>query len=312
MAIIQDVQKKADTKFKSLKSLEKDTLSIYEHNKESELIKQKQLYEKRLDEINSLKMEIIEAMIENENTEEEIEQWTENHRVAVAIYDAQIEEIHNRIITLKREKEDDDAGQEERRIQRRLEEERRILEMQMEAKTKEEGEKEEKKKEYSLLNDRKFSKTKLPKLVITKFDGTHFDWFRFWNQFESQIDKCDLSQVLKFSYLKELVIPKVLLLIDSLPFTSEGYTRAKNILLTKYGKPSEVANAHVQNIMSLPQINNANPQKIHDFSEKLLCSVQALDTMGKIKEMNRYARVTLDKLQGIRADLVRNDDNWQD
>ena len=25
-------------------------------------------------------------MIENENTEEEIEQWTENHRAAVAIY----------------------------------------------------------------------------------------------------------------------------------------------------------------------------------------------------------------------------------
>ena len=63
--------------------------------------------------------------------------------------------------------------------------------------------------------------------------------------------------------------------------------------------------------MSLPQINNANSQKIHDFSEKLLCSVQALDTMGKIKEMNGYVRVTLDKLQGIRSDLVRNGDNWQ-
>ena len=71
-------------------------------------------------------MEILEAMIENENTEEEIEQWTENHRAAVAIYDAQIEKIKNSIITL-REKEADDAEQEERRIQRRLEEERRIL-----------------------------------------------------------------------------------------------------------------------------------------------------------------------------------------
>ena len=248
-------------------------------------------------------------MIENENTEEEIEQWTENHRPAVAIYDVPIEEIEKRIITLKREKGANAAEQEERRTQMRLEEERRILGMKMEMKKKKEREKEEKKKEYSLLNYCRFSKTKLPKLVITKFDGTHFDWFRFWNQFESQIDKCDLPQVSKFSYLKELVIPKVRLLIDSMPFTSEGYTRAKNILLTKYGKPSEVANAHVQNIMSLPQINNANPQKIHDFSEKLLCSVQALDTMGKIKEMNRYVRVTLDKLQGIRADLVRNDDN---
>ena len=70
MATIQDIQKKIDTKFKTLKLLKKDTLRIYERNKESELIKQKQLYEKCLDEINSLKMEILEIMIVNENTEE--------------------------------------------------------------------------------------------------------------------------------------------------------------------------------------------------------------------------------------------------
>ena len=129
---------------------------------------------------------------------------------------------------MKRGKEFDVAEQEKRRIQRRLAEESRILEMQMEMKKKEEREKEEKKKEDVNLNDYKFSKTKLPKLVIIMFDGTHFDLFRFWNQFKSQIDKFDLPQVSKFSYLKELVIPEVHLLIDSQPFTSEGYTRAKN------------------------------------------------------------------------------------
>ena len=72
MAIMQDVQKKTDTKFKTLKSLEKDTIRIYERNKESELIKQKQLYEKRLDEIKNLKIEILEAMAEKKNTEEEL------------------------------------------------------------------------------------------------------------------------------------------------------------------------------------------------------------------------------------------------
>ena len=34
--------------------------------------------------------------------------------------------------------------------------------------------------------------------------------------------------------------------------------------------------------------------------------------MEKIKEISGYARVTLDKLQSIRADLVRNDGNQQD
>ena len=72
MATIQDVKKKIDTKFKTLKLLAKDTFRIYDRNKESELIKEKQLYEKRLDEVNSLKMEILETMIEI--NEEEIEQ----------------------------------------------------------------------------------------------------------------------------------------------------------------------------------------------------------------------------------------------
>ena len=34
MATTQDVQRKIDTKFKTLKLLEKDTLRIYEHNRE--------------------------------------------------------------------------------------------------------------------------------------------------------------------------------------------------------------------------------------------------------------------------------------
>ena len=125
-------------------------------------------------------------------------------------------------------------------------------------------------------------KVKLPKLFITKFNGTHLDWFRFWNQFESDIEKSELSPKSKFSYLKELVSLKVWSLIDGLPFTTEGYTRAKNILVKKFGKHSRVANAHVQNIMSLPHINNSNPYKIHECSEKLLSCVQALETMGKL------------------------------
>ena len=33
--------------------------------------------------------------------------------------------------------------------------------------------------------DNVICKVKLPKLFITKFNSTHLDWFRFWNQFES-------------------------------------------------------------------------------------------------------------------------------
>ena len=43
-----------------------------------------------------------------------------------------------------------------------------------------------------------------------------------------------------------------------------------------------------------------------------MISAQALETMNKLKEPIDYVRLTLDKLPGIRADVVRLDDNWQE
>ena len=60
---------------------------------------------------------------------------------------------------------------------------------------------------------------KLFELVITKFDVTSLAWFRFCKQFERENDKAKVSPVSKFPYLKELLVR---LLIDGLPFTSEG------------------------------------------------------------------------------------------
>ena len=65
------------------------------------------------------------------------------------------------------------------------------------------------------------------------------------------------------------------------------------ILKTNYGKESEIVNAHVTNIMSLPVIYGSNPNK---FYETLSPKLQALETMGKIKEVNGYVRMRLDKL----------------
>ena len=116
----------------------------------------------------------------------------------------------------------------------------------------------------------------------------------------------------KFSYLKELLIPRVRLLIDSLPFKFEGYSKAKSILLGKFGKLTEIAAAHIQCITSLLVIQNSHANRVHDFYEKLMISVQTLDTMNKLKEINEYVRLTLDKLPSIRADLVRIDEDLQE
>ena len=198
----------------------------------------------------------------------------------------------------------------ERDRQKQLEFERTQLEMRLTYEKKIEETRQAKTTEPTTSQAAKTAKP--PKLVITKFRGDLTDWPRFWSQFETEIDKAEKAGVTKYSYLKELVDPKIRTEIDGLPFSSEGYERAKNILTRKYGQTGEVVNAYVENIMSLPTIGGTQPARIHDFYEKLLFNVQSLETMGKLREVNGYVRMTIDKLPGIRGDLVRTDDSWRE
>ena len=75
------------------------------------------------------------------------------------------------------------------------------------------------------------------------------------------------------------------MLIDGLPFTSKGNAKAKSILTFRYGKRSKVAAARIHCITSLPVIPNCNRNHIEEFYEKLTISVQALETMKKLKDI---------------------------
>ena len=67
-----------------------------------------------------------------------------------------------------------------------MQEELKIQEMKLQVKSK------EYKKRDKIVNVERVN-VNLPKLIIKKFDGTLFDWFRFWNQFESETDKAEIG-----------------------------------------------------------------------------------------------------------------------
>ena len=68
--------------------------------------------------------------------------------------------------------------------------------------------------------------------------------------------------------------------IEKLPCSSEGYEKAKELLPQTYGEESEVINAHVTQILSLPVIHGTPRAKIHEFYDKLLGHVT---DSGKVK-----------------------------
>jgi hypothetical protein len=116
----------------------------------------------------------------------------------------------------------------------------------------------------------------------------------------------------KVFVLERVIGWKVKLTIEALPFTNEGYNRAKSILQSKYGKESEIVKAYTKQILDLSHISDANVGKVHEFSEKLSYCVQSLETMGKLEQINGNVAMTLDKLAGLRSDLVQTDLEWED
>ena len=124
--------------------------------------------------------------------------------------------------------------------------------------------------------------------------------FQFWNQYKGEINKSSVLQITKFFYVKELFVLSVQLLVENLPFARERYQRAKSILKTKYGKKCEIANAHIQQIMSMPIISSSSLSRIHEFFKKVVIHIQTLETMGKMTEW----RMRWHRLSVIRSDPV--------
>ena len=268
MAELEQAVKKIDAKLRMLKFTTEEVPRIREKKELKALERLQKDLEKQLDGVHEQKVQIQALKIEQGDDPNDVREWTLEIEGQVDVFEKLADNVRVEARNLReealRELRDEEEKKEEEKRNRRYEEELKFEEAKLKVKRDH-----EKKLEEDRNKSLKESGAKLPKLTITKFQGTHLDWLRFWSQFETEIDKASITQVAKFSYLKELLTPKVRASVDGLPYNTEGYGRAKSILTAKYGKPSEVSNAHMQCIISLPTIQGSQPAKIHPFYEKL-------------------------------------------
>ncbi|CAB3988164.1 Hypothetical predicted protein, partial [Paramuricea clavata] len=68
---------------------------------------------------------------------------------------------------------------------------------------------------------------------------------------------------------------------------------------SRFGKDSEIAKVLMREILDPPVIQGTNPKKKQNFSDKLMYSVQAQETMKNLDQVNGAVAMTLDKLPCI-------------
>ena len=244
MTELEQALKKIDSKLRLLKFTHDDVPRIQEKNELKAAERLQKALEQQIDSVHEQMVEIQALKIENGDQPDDVRKWSLEIEKQVAEYEQVTEDVKRTVKSLRDKalleaKWEEEKVEEEKR-KRRFEKELKLEEARMEIKREF-----EKKPEEDKSKSAKESGAKLPKLTTTKFQGTHLDWLRFWKQFETEIDKAAITQVAKFSYLKELLIPRIHSVVDGLPYNMEGYKRTKAILKAKYGRPSEVANAHI-------------------------------------------------------------------
>ena len=151
-----------------LELAERETERLLKRNKLNELQKHLANIEKRLDVLQDLKYKVQELMISESEESKATDEFTAKIEEDMARFDGVVSRLEKSVKRLNDGEQAKTRGkvdqEQEDNFRRRYEEEMRLEEMRMEMRKKSASES---------------NKVKLPKLVISKFEGTALDWFRF-------------------------------------------------------------------------------------------------------------------------------------
>ena len=156
---------------------------------------------------------------------------------------------------------------------------------------------------------------RLPKLNLPMFDGDVQTWQTFWDSFESTVHQnWNLTDVQKFSYLKNQLVGEAACTIDGFALTNINYAIAIDLLKERYGQRHKIVHATMQTLIQLPAPMNTL-HSLRKFYDDMETKIRALESLRKPQEAygDVLVPIVLNKLPGdIRAHLAHQhgDDDW--
>ena len=93
---------------------------------------------------------------------------------------------------------------------------------------------------------------KLPKLNLLIFDGDLLHWQEFWDIFDSAVHQQDISNVTKFSYLKNALRGEAVSAVCGISVTNNHYLMVIKLLKEKFGNRQAIVEALYFQLQYLP------------------------------------------------------------
>ncbi|KAJ4437631.1 hypothetical protein ANN_17776 [Periplaneta americana] len=146
---------------------------------------------------------------------------------------------------------------------------------------------------------------RLPPIKLKPFSGDVETWARFWEQFESSIDKDpSLSTIYKHIFLRGYLEDEPKQFVDGIPVIAETYEETKKILRTRYGDKNRIIQAHLDYLEDVKPIRIATPEALNTTYIECHRRVRALRALGE--DVNGYERILAPKiLRAFPDDICR-------
>ena len=124
-------------------------------------------------------------------------------------------------------------------------------------------------------------KPKLPKLMLTRFNGDNTKFRSFWDSFESAVDNNpDLLVIDKFNYLNSLLEGAAARSIQGLPLSVKSYEAAKEILNEHFEKTQTIISAHMEKLLQVQKCSGEKTSQFRLVHDKIHANIRGLEVLG--------------------------------
>ena len=168
--------------------------------------------------------------------------------------------------------------------------------------------------------------TKLPKMVLKKFNGQPTAWQEFYDAFDPSVHKNpSLSDVDHFNYVCNLVGGTAYSTIAGLQLTEVNYKAALKVLKEIFGQERIIINCHMENLMKILPVYSCTDirkvRKLYDAIEQNCRGLQALGVTSSsygavlvpvlLQKLPEDIKLELTrKLEKPSTDEPTSDDQW--
>ena len=125
------------------------------------------------------------------------------------------------------------------------------------------------------------AKVNLPKLQIPKFSGDVMQWTEFFDIFKSSVHNHQgLSDVQKFTYLRDQLGGSAQDTISGLQLTGSNYSTAMSLLISRFGDKQIIINAHHVALMDL-QSASPKSKSLRTLYDSMKIHLRSLSALGQ-------------------------------